>query len=48
MGNELKCTVRFGKETSEGKALLETSEMLFRGEFSAEDSVCFDQVGEGG
>jgi len=33
MGNELKCTVRFGKEVSEGKALLETSEVLFRGEF---------------
>lgn len=33
MGNELKCTVRFGKETSEGKALLETSEILFRGDF---------------
>ena len=33
MGNELKCTVRFGKETSEGKALLETSEVLFRGAF---------------
>jgi hypothetical protein len=33
VGNELKCTVRFGKETSEGKALLETSEVLFRGEF---------------
>jgi len=33
MGKELKCTVRFGKETSEGKALLETSEVLFRGEF---------------
>jgi hypothetical protein len=33
MGNELKCTVRFGKEASEGKALLETSEVLFRGEF---------------
>jgi len=33
MGNGLKCTVRFGKETSEGKALLETSEVLFRGEF---------------
>ena len=33
MGNELKCTVRFGKETSEGKALLETSEVLFRGDF---------------
>jgi len=33
MGNELKCTVRFRKEVSEGKALLETSEVLFRGEF---------------
>lgn len=33
MGSELKCTVRFGKETSEGKALLETSEVLFRGDF---------------
>jgi hypothetical protein len=33
MGNELNCTVRFGEETSEGKALLETSEVLFRGEF---------------
>jgi hypothetical protein len=33
VGNELKCTVRFGKEKSEGKALLETSEVLFRGAF---------------
>jgi hypothetical protein len=33
MGNELKCTVRFGKEVSEGKALLETSEVLFHGNF---------------
>jgi len=33
MGNELKCKARFGKEESEGKALLETSEVLFRGEF---------------
>jgi hypothetical protein len=33
MGNELKCRVRFGKEASEGKVLLETSEVLFRGEF---------------
>jgi hypothetical protein len=33
MGNEAKCTVRFGKEMSEGKALLETSEVLFRGGF---------------
>lgn len=33
MGNELKCRVRFGKVASEGKALLETSEVLFRGDF---------------
>ncbi len=33
MGNESKCTVRFGKDISEGKALLETSEILFRGVF---------------
>jgi hypothetical protein len=33
VGSELKCTVRFGKEVSEGKALLETSELRFRGEF---------------
>lgn len=33
MGNELKCRARFGKQESEGKALLETSEILFRGDF---------------
>jgi hypothetical protein len=33
MGNEAKCLVRFGKQQSAGKALLETSEILFRGEF---------------
>jgi hypothetical protein len=33
MGNEATCTVRFGKQESEGKALLETSEVLFRGDF---------------
>lgn len=33
MGNEARCTVRFGKDVSIGKALLETSEILFRGEF---------------
>ena len=33
MGNEAKCLVRFGKQQSEGKALLETSEILFRGDF---------------
>jgi len=33
VGNELKCTVSFGEQKSEGKALLETSEILFRGDF---------------
>lgn len=33
MGNELSCSARFGKQGSAGKALLETSEILFRGEF---------------
>jgi hypothetical protein len=32
MGNEATCTVRFGKQQSNGKALLETSEILFRGD----------------
>ncbi len=33
MGNQVKCRVRFGKQESEGKALLETSEIIFRGDF---------------
>jgi hypothetical protein len=33
MGNELQCKVRFGAQESTGKALLETSEVLFRGGF---------------
>jgi hypothetical protein len=33
MGNELDCTARFGKQSGKGKALLETNEILFRGEF---------------
>ena len=33
MGQEIKCKVEFGKESSEGKALLEASEVLFRGGF---------------
>lgn len=33
MGNERKCRVQFGKQESDGKALLETSEILFRGNF---------------
>ncbi len=33
MGNEVTCRVRFGNQESKGKALLETSEILFRGDF---------------
>lgn len=33
MGNEIKCRVRSGKQDGEGKALLETSEIIFRGDF---------------
>jgi hypothetical protein len=33
MGQELHCRVDFGKESSTGKALLETSDVLFRGAF---------------
>jgi hypothetical protein len=33
MGNEATCKVRFGKQESNGKALLETNEILFRGDF---------------
>lgn len=33
MGSETICKVEYGKQKSEGKALLETSEILFRGEF---------------
>ena len=33
MGNQAFCKVRFGEQESEGKALLETSEILFRGDF---------------
>jgi hypothetical protein len=33
MGAESQCTVHFGRHRSEGKALLETDELIFRGEF---------------
>jgi hypothetical protein len=33
VGNEVKCKVSWGKQKSEGKALLETSEIIFRGDF---------------
>ncbi len=33
MGDEARCTVRFGGARSVGKALLETDELIFRGDF---------------
>lgn len=33
MGSELRCTARYGDRVSEGKALLETDHVLFRGDF---------------
>jgi hypothetical protein len=33
MGQEKECRVDWGKQSSQGKALLETSEVLFRGDF---------------
>ena len=35
MGREATCSARLGRETGEGKALLETDEVLFRGDFRA-------------
>ena len=33
MGDEAQCAVTYGKRTSTGKALLETNELIFRGDF---------------
>ena len=33
LGSEAVCSVRYGTQASEGKALLETSELIFRGDF---------------
>jgi hypothetical protein len=33
MGAEIQCKAKFGKQSGEGRALLETNEILFRGEF---------------
>ena len=33
MGDEARCTVRYGERASDGRALLETDELLFRGDF---------------
>ncbi len=33
MGAENRCRVRFGKQSGQGRALLETNELIFRGDF---------------
>jgi hypothetical protein len=33
MGSEVNCRVRFGKQESDGKVLLESNEIIFRGDF---------------
>jgi hypothetical protein len=33
MGSEIQCKVQFGRKEASGRALLETSELIFRGEF---------------
>jgi hypothetical protein len=35
LGNEANCVARFGKQKARGKALLETSELIFRSEDGA-------------
>lgn len=33
MGEEIRCTARFGRQQSEGRALFETDDIIFRGDF---------------
>jgi hypothetical protein len=42
VGAEAQATVKFGRATSEGKALLETTELIFRGDFRLK--IPFDQI----
>lgn len=35
MGDEVRCTARLGRQRSEGRALLETDDVIFRGDFRA-------------
>jgi hypothetical protein len=39
MGDIVQCTAHFNKQTSEGKALLETEELIFRGDFRVKVSL---------
>jgi hypothetical protein len=44
MGLEASCTVRVGRKTSEGKALLESEVLLFRGSGDLRLEIPFDRV----
>jgi hypothetical protein len=44
MGNEANCTVLWGKQRHEGKALLESSELIFRGNDSFRLKIAFSSM----
>ena len=44
MGQEARCTLRFGNKVSEGKALLETDELVFRGDGGVRQRVPFSEM----
>jgi hypothetical protein len=44
MGNEASCSVSFGKKSLQGKALLESSELIFRGEDEFRLKIKFSDV----
>ena len=44
MGSELLCKVRSSGKEASGKALLETNEIIFRGDMRFEDSIGVTEV----
>lgn len=44
MGNEANCVATFGKQKTRGKALLETSELIFRSEGGARQKIPFSGI----
>lgn len=44
MGQEAACTLRYGKQQRPGKALLETSELIFRGEHAFRLRIAFSTI----
>jgi hypothetical protein len=44
MGQEAACTLRYGKQQRHGKALLETSELIFRGEHAFRLRIAFSTI----